>query len=66
VLRSGTWKGLNTLIPKGGHNLPISTLGDNLLWKKAQKNLKKKKISDTINNAIPQRKPSSVIDVCRP
>lgn len=53
-------------MPKGGHSLPISTLGDSLLWKKAQKNLKKKKISETINNAIPQRKPSSVIDVCSP
>ena len=34
--------------------------------KKAQKNLKKKKNSDTINNALPQSKPSSVIDVCSP
>jgi len=66
VFNRGTWKGLNTWIPKGGQTLPISTLGDNLLWKKAQKKLKKKKISETINKAIPHRKPNSVIDVCNP
>jgi len=38
----------------------------NFYEKKAQKNLKKKKISETINNAIPQRKPNSVIEVWRP
>ena len=54
------------MIPKGGHNLPTSILGDSLLWKKAQKNLRKKKTSETINKAIPQRKPSSVIEVCKP
>jgi len=30
VFNSGTWNGLNTLIPKGGQVEPISTLGDNL------------------------------------
>merc|ERR1719357_179122 len=34
--------------------------------KKAQKNLKKKKTSDTIKRAIPHRKPNSVMEVCRP
>jgi hypothetical protein len=29
--------------------------------KKAQKNLRKKKTSETINNSIPQRKPNSTI-----
>jgi len=66
VFNRGTWKGLKTIIPNGGHRLPISTLGDSLLWKKAQKKLKKKNTSDTINKAIPQRKPSSVIEVCSP
>lgn len=41
----------------GGHILPISTLGDNLLWKKAQKKEIKKKISDKINKIIPNFKP---------
>jgi len=63
VLRSGTWKGLNTLIPKGGHKEPTSTVGARLLWKKAQKNLTKKKTSDTMNRAIPHRRPSSTIAV---
>ena len=66
VFNRGTWKGLNTLIPNGGHSLPISTFGDSLLWKNAQKKLKKKNTSDTINNAMPQRNPSSVIEVCSP
>ena len=63
VFNKGTWNGLNTWIPNGGHSLPTSMLGDKLLWKNAQKNLKKKKTSDTINKAIPHRKPSSVIEV---
>ena len=66
MFNKGTWNGLNTLIPKGGHTAPTSTLGDNLLWKKAQKNLTKKKTSEIIKRAIPQRSPSSTIDVCIP
>jgi hypothetical protein len=31
VFNKGTWKGLKTLIPNGGHIAPISTFGDNLL-----------------------------------
>ena len=42
-------------MPYGGHIEPTSILGDKLLWKNAQKNLKKKKISETINKIIPQR-----------
>jgi len=57
---------LNTLIPKGGQVAPISTFGDNLLWKKAQKNLTKKKTSEIIKRAIPHRKPNSTMDVCIP
>jgi len=53
-------------MPNGGQTDPISTLGDNLLWKNAQKKLRKKKISETINNAIPQRSPNSTIEVCKP
>ena len=44
VFNKGTWNGLNTLIPKGGQIDPISTLGDKLLWKNAQKKLTKKKL----------------------
>lgn len=57
---------MNTLIPNGGQIAPISILGDNLLWKKAQKNLTKKNTSEIIKRAMPQRKPSSTIDVCIP
>lgn len=41
VLRRGTENGLKGWIPAGGHWDPISTLGDKLLWKKAQKNEEK-------------------------
>jgi len=61
VFSKGTWKGLNTTKPNGGQTPPNSTLGARLLWKKAQKNLKKKKTSDTIKSSIPQRSPSSTI-----
>ena len=43
--------------PNGGQSIPSSKLGLNLLWKKVQKNLKKKKISDVIKRIIPHRKP---------
>merc|ERR1711936_43041 len=66
VFKRGTWKGLKTWIPNGGHKLPTSTVGESLLRKKAQKKLKKKKTSETMNNAIPHRSPSSVIEVWRP
>ena len=66
MFNKGTWNGLKTLIPKGGQIDPTSILGDKLLWKKAQKNLTKKKISETINNAIPHRNPNSTIEVCNP
>ena len=55
VFKRGTWKGLKVKIPEGGHTPPNSTAGDSLLWKNAQKNLKKKKTSETINNNIPHR-----------
>ena len=50
-------------MPKGGQTDPTSTVGVKLLWKKAQKNLTKKNTSDTMNKAMPQRKPSSTIEV---
>ena len=66
VFSRGTWNGLNTFTPNGGQVDPISTFGERLLWKKAQKKLTKKKTSDTMNKAIPHRKPNSTIDVCNP
>jgi hypothetical protein len=53
-------------MPEGGQRPPKSTLGESLLWKKAQKNLKKKKTSEIINNSIPQRKPNSTIALWNP
>lgn len=61
VFNKGTWNGLKTTKPNGGQTPPNSTLGASLLWKKAQKKLKKKNTSETINNSIPQRKPNSTI-----
>jgi hypothetical protein len=66
VLRRGTPKGLKGKIPSYGQTPPTSIEGDNLTWKYAQKNLKKKKISETINNIIPDRNPSSTIALCKP
>lgn len=57
VLRRGIWKGLKISIFTGGQIFPISNVGERLLWKKAQKNLKKKKNSEIINKIIPQRIP---------
>jgi hypothetical protein len=66
VFKRGTWKGLKTLIPKGGQIDPTSTAGASLLWKKAQKNLTKKKTSEIIKSIIPHRRPNSTIEVCSP
>jgi hypothetical protein len=63
VLSKGTPKGLKAKIPRGGHSFPSSTFTANLLWKKAQKNLRKKNTSEIINKIIPQRNPNSTIDV---
>jgi len=57
---------LNGVTPDGGHNRPISEVGDRLLWKKAQKNEKKNKTSEVINKIIPHRKPLNTIDVWSP
>jgi hypothetical protein len=53
VLSNGILIGLNVMILFGGHCAPISIVGDNLLWKNAQKKEEKNKISDKINNNIP-------------
>ena len=53
--------GLKGKIPLGGHLIPISTDGDKLEWKKAQKKERKKKISDVINRIIPHRIPKATL-----
>jgi hypothetical protein len=63
VFSSGTPQGLSGLIPIGGHILPSSTVGANLLWKNAQKNPKKKHTSDRMNSTIPIRRPRDTIMV---
>lgn len=57
VFIRGISKGLNGLIPRGGHNCPISIAGANEEWKYAQKKEKKNKISEIINKIIPNRMP---------
>lgn len=66
VLSRGIWNGLNTSIETGGQVPPVSIEGANLLWKKAQKKEKKKKISDTIKSTIPMRRPVVTLRVCSP
>jgi len=61
VFNSGTEKGLRGSIPTGGQITPISTEGDKLLWKKAQKKEKKNNTSDTINNKNPIFNPNTAI-----
>jgi len=57
VLANGKCKGFNVSIPFGGHTAPMLTDGAMLLWKKAQKNMKKNITSEVINNTIPKRNP---------
>jgi len=52
VFKRGTFIGLNGEMLIGGQFWPNSTLGLILLWKYAQKNDRKKKISDVINKII--------------
>jgi len=58
VLSNGILIGLNGIISCGGQYIPNSMLGEMLLWKKAQKNEVKNKISETINNSIPTCNPT--------
>lgn len=53
VFKRGICMGLKGSIEVGGQETPTSIVGLKLLWKKAQKNEKKKKISETINKIIP-------------
>lgn len=66
VLSKGTSNGLIAIMPAGGHIEPTSIFGLNDEWKNAQKNPKKKKSSEQINNSIPMRKPLSTFIVCLP
>jgi len=66
VFNNGTLKGLMVLIPIGGQEQPISTEGESLLWKNAQKKVKKKQISLIINKIIPSFSPIWVRRVCFP
>jgi hypothetical protein len=63
VFNKGTPNGLKAKIPAGGHSFPSSIFTARLLWKKAQKKLKKKNTSEIINKIIPQRNPNSTIEV---
>ena len=66
VFNNGTEKGFNGSIPLGGHKTPISTEGDKLLWKKAQKKETKNKTSDTIKSKNPIFKPVTAAFVWNP
>lgn len=57
VFSKGSSKGLIASIPNGGHIAPNSTVGDNALWKKAQKIARKNNPSDTMNKATPKFRP---------
>jgi hypothetical protein len=60
--------GLNGWIPVGGQVDPTSSsvVGDGLVWKNAQKNETKNKISETMNRIIPHCRPFVTIFVCNP
>jgi hypothetical protein len=58
VFIRGMFRGLNSLIPKGGQIAPSSGLGEILLWKKAQKNEKKNNTSEVMKKIIPNFIPS--------
>lgn len=53
-------------MPTGGQIPPTSREGDSLLWKKAQKNEKKNKISEVINRIIPHCNPETTFLVWSP
>jgi hypothetical protein len=53
VFKSGTANGFTASIPTGGHWQPSSIEGESDEWKKAQKKLKKKQISETMKRIIP-------------
>lgn len=61
VFTKGNPQTSNGCIPFGGQTQPIKMEGDKLKWKNAQKKAKKNKISEIINNIIPNRKPFCTI-----
>jgi hypothetical protein len=66
VFNSGIAYGLIIEIPLGGQFTPISTLGDKDEWKKAQKKLTKKKISDIMKRINPNLNPFKTFKVYFP
>lgn len=56
VFSRGTLNGLMGVMPVGGQVQPSSGVGARLLWKKAQKNDRKKQTSERINRIMPKRK----------
>lgn len=66
VFKRGISNGLKGIIFIGGHILPISIFGDNLLWKNAQKKEIKKKISEIIKRIIPNFNPITTFDEWEP
>lgn len=66
VFNNGTENGFKGSMPKGGQHTPISTAGERLLWKKAQKNETKNRTSETINNRNPIFNPFTVALVWKP
>ena len=66
VFSKGMAVGFKASMPSGGQFVPISIVGANLLWKKAQKKEKKKSISDEIKSIIPCLSPVCTFIVCRP
>lgn len=66
MFRRGTAYGSRGSIPMGGQDDPSDGAGASLLWKKAQKNEKKKATSETIKRIIPIRRPRITGDVWWP
>lgn len=66
VFRRGTWKAGIVEIFFGGQDIPKSMFGDRDLWKNAQKNDEKNRISEAMNRTIPHRRPFTTIRVCSP
>jgi len=58
VFNRGILIGLKGWMKEGGQFCPSSIVGESLLWKKAQKNETKNRISDAMNRIIPVFSPS--------
>jgi hypothetical protein len=66
VFNNGTENASNAWIPTGGQIDPMFISGPKALWKKAQKNEKKKHTSDKMNSNIPYLNPLCTINVWCP